>query len=153
MREREVKLTLPSGTALPSPEMLVDGLGDWSLEQLDQDATYFDTHDLALTRAGASLRYRSDDGWTVKIPHVREGATFVRDEYRVDGPEGIPPPAATDLVRAWTRSQPVGEVARLHTHRCSIHVYDERRQPVMEIDEDDVVATDGTGRRSHFREV
>jgi hypothetical protein len=82
MREREVKLTLPSGTTLPAPESLVDGLGDWSTEQVDQHATYFDTPDLALTRAGASLRYRSDDGWTVKIPRPRDGATFVRDEYR-----------------------------------------------------------------------
>jgi CHAD domain-containing protein len=153
MREREVKLTLPSGTTLPAPESLVDGLGDWSLEQIDQDATYFDTRDLALTRAGASLRYRSDDGWTVKIPRARDEATFVRDEYQFVGPEGPPPRAAIDLVQAWTRSRPVSEVARLHTERRKIHVYDKRRRPVVEIDEDNVVATDGTGRSSRFREV
>ncbi|MDP9334130.1 MAG: CYTH and CHAD domain-containing protein [Actinomycetota bacterium] len=153
MREREVKLTLPSGTTLPAPESLVDGLGDWSIEQVDQHATYFDTRDLALTRAGASLRYRSDDGWTVKIPRPRDGATFVRDEYGFAGPEGRPPDAATDLVQAWTRSQSVSEVARVHTKRRKIHLYDQRRQPVVEIDEDDVVATDGTGRTSRFREV
>ncbi len=153
MREREVKLTLPAGTTLPAPESLVDGLGDWSLEQVDQHATYFDTPDLALTRAGASLRYRSDDGWTVKIPRPRDGATFVRDEYRFPGPEGHPPHAATDLVQAWTRSQSVREVARVHTKRRKIHLYDKRRQPVIEIDEDNVVATDGTGRTSRFREV
>src|SRR5438105_15553234 len=120
MREREVKLTLPSGTTLPSPESLVDGLGDWSLDQVDQDATYFDTVDLALTRAGASLRYRSDDGWTVKFPNARAGASFVREEYRVAGPEGSPPAAATDLLQAWTRSRAVSEVARLRTQRCAI---------------------------------
>jgi CHAD domain-containing protein len=153
MREREVKLTLPSAMTLPAPKSLVDGLGDWSTEHVDQHATYFDTPDLALTRAGASLRYRSDDGWTVKIPRPRDGATFVRDEYRFAGPEGRPPAAATDLVQAWTRSQSVSEVARVHTERRKIHLYDKRRQPVVEIDEDNVVATDGTGRTSRFREV
>ena len=34
---------------------------------VEQTATYYDTADLRLSRAGASLRYRSDDGWTVKL--------------------------------------------------------------------------------------
>src|SRR5438128_10904724 len=105
MREREVKLTLPSGMTLPAPESLVAGLGDWSTEQVDQHATYFDTPDLALTRAGASLRYRSDDGGTVRIPRPRDAGRLVRDEYRFPGPGGGPPQRDTDRVQARTRAR------------------------------------------------
>ena len=31
-------------------------------------AVYYDTADFRLARAGASLRYRNDEGWTVKLP-------------------------------------------------------------------------------------
>ena len=44
---------------------------------IEQTATYYDTPDLRLARAGASLRFRDDDGWTVKLPvgDVRSGRT------------------------------------------------------------------------------
>src|SRR6478735_6848026 len=114
----------------PTPDALLGGLARWSVEAVEQHAVYFDTRDLALTRAGASLRYRSDDGWTVKIPRSRERATFVRDEYAFAGRSGAPPRAATDLVRAWTRSR-----------------------PVVEIDADEVAASVDGGTATRFREV
>jgi CHAD domain-containing protein len=137
----------------PTPDALLGGLARWSVEAVEQHAVYFDTRDLALTRAGASLRYRSDDGWTVKIPRSRERATFVRDEYAFAGRSGAPPRAATDLVRAWTRSRPVVEIARLDTKRHKIHVYDERGEPVVEIDADEVAASVDGGTATRFREV
>jgi len=81
MREREIKLLVEAGRQLPPVTELLRGIGDGSVEQVDQDAVYFDTADLRLTRAGASLRYRSDDGWTVKLPGAVNGATYTRGEY------------------------------------------------------------------------
>jgi CHAD domain-containing protein len=161
MQEREVKLVFRPGTDLPDPKNLSDGLGGWSvteLEPLEQLANYFDTRDLALTRAGASLRYRSDDGWTVKLPRAHDGASFVRDEYGIAGESGDPPRAAIDLVSALTRSRPLVEVARLRTTRRKTLLRDQQGRPMVEIDDDDVVATNvvptnGGAAATRFREV
>ena len=68
MTESEYKFLLKGGRELPGPNKLVKGLGTYSLTRRHQEAEYYDTADLRLTRAGASLRFRSDDGWTVKLP-------------------------------------------------------------------------------------
>ena len=82
-----------------------------SVDEVDQDAVYFDTPDLRLTRAGASLRYRSDDGWTVKVPQSN-ASMLVRDECSFPGDEAEgPPEEAVAFVRALARSAPLGRVA------------------------------------------
>ena len=82
-------------------------------------ATYYDTADLRLARAGASLRYRNDDGWTVKLPgRRRRRRALVRSRAaRRRRPRGDPPDAALDLVRALVRTAPLAPVARLDTVR------------------------------------
>ena len=54
MRERELKLLVKRRRELPPVTELLRGIGDGSVEQVDQEAVYFDTSDLRLTRAGAS---------------------------------------------------------------------------------------------------
>jgi len=113
--EREYKFVVPPGREVPGLADLV-AVGDPVV--VEQTATYYDTVDLRLTRAGASLRHRSDDGWTVKLPV--EGATdaaLVRAEHPVAGPPGDPPGAARDLVAARVRTARLTPVARLHTTR------------------------------------
>ena len=78
MRE-EHKFLLKRGRELPGPNKLVKGLGTYSVTRRHQEAVYYDTADLRLTRAGASLRFRSDDGWTVKLPEHHHGL-LERDE-------------------------------------------------------------------------
>ena len=141
MREREIKLLVEAGRQLPPVTELLRGIGDGSVEQVDQNAVYFDTADLRLTRAGASLRYRSDDGWTVKLPGAVDGATYTRGEYGFEGTPGSPPPAAVELVRTWARGDPLAEVARLHTHRRRIRVHDPSGRRIGEIDDDSVSAS------------
>ena len=51
-------------------------------------ATYFDTADLRLARAGASLRYRNVEGWTVKLPVAHDAARSPAHELHVDGEPG-----------------------------------------------------------------
>src|SRR5262249_23921858 len=87
--EREVKLAAPADFRLP---LLTDGSGGvirGTATDVEMTATYYDTPDLRLTRSGASLRYRTDEGWVVKLPEHREDAVpeagIARHEYRFGG--------------------------------------------------------------------
>jgi hypothetical protein len=93
-------------------------------------ATYYDTADLRLARTGASLRWRDDQGWMVKLP-VSGGALLTRDEITIEaepdaapGTPGTPPAAALDLVYALARSAPVDVVAKLVTVRNRVDLFD-----------------------------
>src|SRR3954447_11875016 len=100
--EREYKFAVTSDWEAPS----VDGLcvAD-APTAVEQTATYYDTPDLRLSRAGASLRFRSDDGWTVKLPvdGTTRGA-LGRQEHPSPGAGGAPPPPALELVAARVRT-------------------------------------------------
>lgn len=122
--EREIKLPVTDDFVLPP---LADAEGDIvaePAETIELDATYFDTFDFRLARAGAALRAR-DDGWTVKLAASTEGDALVRGEHRIEGDVRAkkPPPAALDLVRALTRGSPITPVATLRTvrHRIALH--------------------------------
>ena len=97
--ERELKF-------VPDADFDLSAAGDFGVDVTvepagtkQQHATYFDSADYRLTRAGASLRHRDDDGWTVKLPGSADVA-LVRTELHVDGEAGDPPAAARDLVVA-----------------------------------------------------
>jgi len=85
MVEREVKLAVPVGFRLPD----LDGAGDGFLAEPQPvrryTTTYWDTSDLRLARWGASLRYRDDEGWTVKLSSERLGSLLVREEHTFQG--------------------------------------------------------------------
>lgn len=151
MREREVKLEPPPGFHLPALHGVAKGVTVHPEVLSDLDALYYDTSDLRLARAGASLRFR--DGWTVKLPAGMEGSLLVRGEHTFGGAPGAPPDAALDLVRAWVRTARVGPVARLRTRRRRVELTDARGARVAEVVDDEVtVLRDGriTGR---FREL
>lgn len=153
MREREIKLLCDPGVAMPSNEELLAGCGSWTTETVVLEAVYFDTWDLRLTRSGVSLRYRSDDGWTVKIPETRDGDSFVRREHTFDDEFGDPPSAAIDLVLPWARSEPVGDVARITTRRQKTRVCDAAGRLACEIDDDEVDGFVDDAAPMHFREI
>ena len=120
MRERETKLLVDPDFPVPALDGL-DGLQLASEDDVDLRAEYFDTSDLRLTRAGASLRYRTDAGWTVKLPVVAgAGPSLVRSEHEFGGEPGIPPAVALDLLRAFTLGVPVRPIAHVRTHRHRI---------------------------------
>jgi len=152
MREREAKLSPPPGFRLPD----LDGCGGLAAVGRDPlllQATYFDTDDLRLARAGASLRYRNHDGWTVKLPGVFVDGMLVRGEHRVEGRVGTPPGAAVDLVRAYVRTAPLGPVARLRTRRARIDLVDQDGKPQAEVVDDEVSVLDGRRVAARFREL
>jgi CHAD domain-containing protein len=153
VEEHEHKLLAGPNFRLPDAEVILAGIGTGSVEDIEQEASYFDTPDLRLSRAGVSLRYRSDDGWTVKLPEAHHDDAFLRTEHTFAGELGLPPPAAIELVRAWARSGTLGLVARMHTSRRRIQVRDQTGRPLGEIDDDRVTGTALRQRAFAFHEI
>ena len=151
MDEREVKL-LVDGPSLPEAADLFAGIGEWSEESIALEATYFDTADLRLTRAGVSLRWRSDGAWTVKTPVDNVGGALVRHEHEFEGAAESPPASVRELVVGWTRGTRLDEVARISTRRrrWQLLVHDE---PFVEVDDDHVMTTSPIAPTAEFYEV
>lgn len=113
--EREFKFAVGADWAMPEIDDVAAADPTETVEQL---ATYYDTPDLRLTRAGASLRFRDGDGWTVKLPDADGGSgPLVRGEHVFGGVAGAPPAAALELVAARVRTARLAPVARLRTTR------------------------------------
>jgi CHAD domain-containing protein len=152
-REREVKLAAPVGFTVPDLGGVVDGAEISPGPVRELDAVYYDTPDLRLTRWGLSLRHRSGEGWTVKLPAGDRGALLTRAEVTFDGPPGAVPPAAAALVRAYVRSASLEPVARLKTCRRPVEVRDPSGTRLAEIVVDDVSVYQGDHLVGSFREL
>src|SRR4029453_363408 len=107
--EREVKLSV--GPLFRLPDLSGIGEGVRARDEGPQRfvTSYHDTDDLRLARWGASLRYRTGEGWTVKLPQpngpLQELGAIVRQEHTFEAGPGRPPAKALDLVRAFVRNQ------------------------------------------------
>ena len=154
--ERELKLCAPGDFELPAMAGALPGLSDGPPVRLELDATYFDTADLVLARAGATVRYRRGESgppWTVKLPQRTHGAELTRRELRFDGAPDTVPSAARDVLRAYLRSRPLRPVARLHTDRTCVPLLDEAGTRLAELVDDHVSAYHGRRLTGAFREV
>ena len=148
--EREIKLAVTPDFRLPFLTDLATGVTAGREQTVELAATYFDTSDLRISRAGASLRYRDPEGWTVKLP-ARDGdrdgdeEAIVRVEHHVQGPRPTgdgssttPPPEALDLVRSLTRGAAVEALATLHTTRRVVALCDTAGHAIGEVVDDRV---------------
>jgi CHAD domain-containing protein len=154
--EREVKLAAWPGFYLPDLDGVIDGFTAVPLPALNLSATYYDTPDLRLTRAGLSLRHRVGDGsdaWTVKLPEGSDGPALVRRELHFAGGPGAVPKDAANLVRVHVRSDALAPVARLVTRRQRVELRDAAGTPLVEIDDDEVSVLEGRRLAARFREV
>ncbi len=152
--EREIKLAAPPANALPP---LSDPLAGVVAEPQHTEqllAIYYDTDDLRLTRAGASLRHRNDEGWAVKLPRPGAGdGRLDRTTYAFRGEAGSPPTEALDMVRALARSAAVRPVARLRTTRRAVRLHTTAGAPIGEVVDDDVTVLGPEGSMTGFREL
>lgn len=154
--EREAKLIAPSELQLPSLEEVIAGVTSCALGERHLDAIYYDTTQLHLARRGITLRHRTDeDGppWILKLPEDESGTALVRHELRFEGSPGNPPPAARDLVRAYVRSRPLKQVARLHTDRSPWELRGVTGERLAELVDDRVTVHQGRRRTDGFREI
>jgi CHAD domain-containing protein len=110
-------------------------------------ATYYDTADLRLLRAGASLRFRSGDDlpWTVKLATDIPG---VRQEVSRPGPASKVPAELTWLVASLTRGAPLRKLAELRSRRVAYELFNAKGKVLAEVVDDRVTTADLT-----FREV
>jgi CHAD domain-containing protein len=148
MREEERKYEVPTGFTVPD----LSALGTVAAKSPKRlEATYYDTADLRLARAGVSLRYRRGDAlpWTVKLPSELPG---VRDEISRSGSPDEMPPELLDLTTVWHRGEPVAPAAVVRTNR-RVYVVTTGSGDSAEIADDDVSVLRGKRVVKRFREV
>lgn len=156
--EREVKLGVWPGFELPPLDDLPDGLHPERLKTRRLEATYYDTPDARLARAGASLRFRSGDGtgWTLKLPGddgPSDDGTISRRELTFPGDGRSVPGAVEGLLAAWVRTSSLTPIARLSTQRRAVRLVDEGGAVQAEVVDDEVSVLHGRRVAVRFREV
>lgn len=153
MLEEERKYEVDAGFRLPDLTECVPEGGRLIVRPVQKlRATYYDTADLRLARAGASLRFRrgDDEPWTVKLPTNAPG---VRNEISMLGPSSTPPERLLDLVTAYTRGAAVAAVIVLSTVRAAQQLCDREDRVAVEVVDDAVSVSDGRKVIGKFREI
>lgn len=151
--ERELKLAVGPMFRMPDLDEVVPGSSTSDLGTARFVTSYYDTPDLRLARWGCSLRYRSGEGWSVKLPIASENGRFERDERSIEAGPGRPPEAAVDLVRAYVRTAPLSLAVRLQTVRHTVAIDADGVGRVAEIVDDEVSVLDGRRVAGRFREI
>jgi CHAD domain-containing protein len=151
--EREIKLGAAMSFRLPALDGIVEGVDVTPGPAHRVSATYLDTDDLRLTRWGVSLRHRSSDGWTLKLPKASTGTLLVREELVFGGDRRRPPAEAVDLVRAFVRTATLRPQVRLRTIRQQTLLHDDTGRPVADVVDDQVAVLDGRKISMRFHEL
>ncbi len=141
--EREIKLSVRPRFALPK-------LPGTQLPLRILTATYYDTDNYRLARAGITLRHRVEGRkglWHVKLPR---DSSRLEIEFR--GDHSQPPPPILALLFAHLRRQPLGPIATLRTRRRGIRVGGTAR-PTADVVLDSVAALKGRQVLGRLHEV
>jgi CHAD domain-containing protein len=117
-------------------------------------ATYYDTADARLARAGVSLRYRSGETgkppWTAKLPTAGPGT---RDEISRYGSPKDMPAELVALLTAYHRGAPMAPAVTIRTLRRAYELRDRSGSVQVEVADDTVSVLDGRKVISQFREI
>lgn len=162
----EVELKLAIDGAFSLPDLTEDGAVAEVRQDESQDlwATYWDTADLRLARHGVTLRRRTGEPggprWTLKLPLPTDeppgadgNGILARREIEMKGAADRVPARAADLVTAYARTAPLGEIAQLRTRRRIWSLLDAEGRPVAVLDDDEVSVMEHGRRISRFREL
>ncbi|MDT7789852.1 MAG: hypothetical protein QOF58_8271 [Pseudonocardiales bacterium] len=138
--ETERKYEAPSDASLPDLTTIT-GVATGP-EEFDLEATYFDTDDYRLARAGVTLRRRvggDDEGWHLKLPADDADS---RQEVRAPLGRAVkqPPKDLSSLVRAHTRGSGLGPIAEIHTNRRRWQLTNGNGELLAEVVDDVVTA-------------
>ena len=142
-RHREVERTFEVDPGTPLPPLVDEGgvVSSVQVAELALEATYVDTADLALARAGVTLRRRtggSDAGWHLKLP--RSGDSRTELHLPLGPAEGTVPEGILASVRALVRDHPLVPVVRLSTRRIEHALRDEASAVLALVCDDEVRA-------------
>ena len=151
--EREVKLAVDDTFELPELEGAVSGAHLGPIENRPISDIYYDTADYRLARWGCTLRFRSGDGWTAKIPEPGTSRVLRRNEVTFNAPPDRPPPRVLALVRSLTRGEPVCEVAHFTTTRLARTWHTAEGSGVVELTDDRVRVRRPDGECRAWREL
>ena len=151
--ERELKLAAGPGFHLPDLAGVQPGVEARPGDTRRMETTYYDTADLRLARWGCSLRFRTREGWTVKLPLATAGEALERTEQRFSGTAKTPPRAAVQLVSAYLRGTSLVPVARLSTLRHRVRLTGRGGGQLAEVVDDEVTVLEGRRVAARFREV
>lgn len=152
--ERELKLVVPPTFRMPALDHRALGVHAVPQEARFLQAVYFDTADLRLARWGASLRHRAGEGWTVKLSAGGDGDLLIREEHVFPGDDpAFPPPPASELVRAFSRTEPLLPIADVGTLRSPTGLWSAKGTQVAEVVDDDVTVHSDGVVSARFREV
>jgi CHAD domain-containing protein len=138
IRETEWKYDAAPGAALPDLTGLARVVTQSEPDEQALEATYYDTADFALARAGITLRRRTggdDAGWHLKLPE-RPGT---RTELRLPLSPQVPR-EFVGLLTARLRGRPVEPVARITTTRRRRRLRDRSGTSLAEVVLDSVTA-------------
>jgi CHAD domain-containing protein len=115
-------------------------------------ATYHDTADLRLARAGVSLRFRRGDRqpWTVKLPSSAPGT---RHEISRPGQPGTVPRDLAELVTVYARGEALAPVTVVRSVRLAAELRDGDDNILAELADDAVSVMDGRRVTARFREI
>jgi CHAD domain-containing protein len=156
--EREHKLDVDATFELPNVQaMLGDALNATPRRPTVLEATYYDTADLVLFRAGVAIRRRTgghDAGWHLKL---YEGVPGERTEVQLPlsrGDNAVPAELTRELPSGLPHKLDLRPVLRLRTERTVTELSDGAGSQVGELADDRVVAARlDDGRVTHWREL
>ena len=152
-RERELKLSVSPSFRMPAFDALGQEVEAIAHEPERYMATYYDTEDLRLARSRITLRYRTNDDWTLKLPAENGSGFLLRTELRFEGSPRRLPDSLEDLVRAYTRGAVLGPAARLRTVRKAVDLCDADGTVIAQVVDDEVSVFEGRRIATRFREV
>lgn len=147
--EREIKLAVPSGFAMPRLDRLAGTRAETAIQH-QLDAVYWDSDDLALERQHCGLRHRNGV-WTFKGPAAHQGAAVVREEVELSGPPEQMPPAIAERVARLVTVASLRPVVRVSNLRTVVVVH--RGQESVEVCHDRVAVHHGEGIALRYTEV
>jgi inorganic triphosphatase YgiF len=155
--ERELKLGVWPGFALPDLSDVVAGADVGPPQERRLEAVYYDTPDLRLLRRGVTVRFRrgEDAGglWTAKLPGEAPALGLARTEVSVAADPAQMPRLLEDLTRGWALGASLAPVARLRTARRTVALRDPDGAPLAVIDDDEVSILRGQRVAARFREL
>ena len=160
MLEEERKYEVGSGFELPDLSSCPPAGGQVvPRPPLTLRATYYDTADRRLARAGVSLRFRRGEDasklrrtgkWTAKLP---TGTTGVRQEISRSGPPDAVPTELVGLLTAYHCGAPLESAVTMRTVRRVHEILDRTDRVLAEVCDDTVAVLDGRRTASTFREI